>query len=132
MQARRIPFAMSAGIIALSAMELFRQLFLGQKPAGQIMDLGMRSAGVKGAFRAGLLLTELFVLFVFLAMTVRLDNAAIAFAVLVPLVFLSGRQRWIAAAASGGILALWTYGFMNYFMAVIWPEPVLAQWMLAR
>jgi TctA family transporter len=128
MQARRIPFAMGAGIIALSAIELLRQLFLVQSPAGQIMDLGMRSAGLKGATRAGILLADLFALFLILATLVRLDNAAIAFAVLVPLVFLSGRQRWLAAAITGGILAAWTYGFMNYFMAVVWPEPVLGQW----
>jgi hypothetical protein len=88
----------------------------------------MRSAGLKGATRAGILLADLFALFLILATLVRLDNAAIAFAVLVPLVFLSGRQRWFAAAITGGILAAWTYGFMNYFMAVVWPEPVLGQW----
>lgn len=130
LQARRIPLAASAGIIALSAVELFRQLFFVRKPTGQIMDLGMRSAGVKGAFRAGLLLAELFVLFGLLATTIRLDNAAVAFAVLLPLVFLSGRQRWLTAAVRGGILVAWTYGFMNYFMAVVWPEPALSRWML--
>jgi hypothetical protein len=130
LQARRIPLAMSAGIIGLSAIELFRQLLFVQQPAGQIMDLGMRSTGVKGASRAGLLLAELFVLFAFLATTIRLDNAAIAFAALVPLVFLSGRQRWLTAAITGSILVAWAYGFMNYFMAVVWPEPVLGQWLL--
>jgi hypothetical protein len=62
--------------------------------------------------------------------TIRLDNAAIAFAVPLPLLFLSGWQRWLTAAITGGILAAWTYGFMGSFMAVIWPEPVLAGWLL--
>ncbi len=128
-QARRLPLSMSAGVIALAAIELFRQVFLAPPAAAQIMDLGMRSSGVKGAQRAGLLLADLFVLFIFLAMTIRLDNAAIIFAVLVPLLFLSGRQRWLASAVTGGILVAWTYGFMNQFMAVIWPEPILGQWL---
>jgi hypothetical protein len=63
-------------------------------------------------------------------MTIGLDNAAVAFAALVPLSFLSGWHRWLAAVLTGGILAAWTYGFMTYFMAVIWPEPVLADWLL--
>jgi len=131
-KAGRLPAAMSLGILLLSGLELFRQVFLVRPAAGQIMDLGMRSSGMKGAARAGFLLADLFVLFLVLAMLIRLDNAAIAFAVLVPLVFMSGKQRWTAAVVTGAILALWTYGFMSHFMAVIWPEPVLADWLLSR
>jgi len=84
---------------------------------------------MQGATRAGLMLAEISALFIFLTMTVRLDNAAIAFAVLVPVLLLPGRRRWLTAAITGGIIALWTYGFMSYFMAVIWPEPVLSNWL---
>jgi TctA family transporter len=129
-QARRIPFAMSSGIMILAGVELFRQLFLVRSAPGQIMDLGMRSGGMEGSKRAGVLLLDLFVLFFFLAAMVGMDNAAIAFAVLMPVLFLPGRRRWFTAAITGGILTLWTYGFMNYFMAVLWPEPVLGQWLL--
>lgn len=130
MQARRLPAAMSLGIVILAGLELFRQVLLAPSAGGQIMDLGMRSSGMEGAARAGFLLADLFFLFLVLAMLVRLDNAAIAFAVLVPLVFLSGRQRWLAATVTGAILVAWTYGFMNHFMAVVWPEPVLAHWLM--
>lgn len=84
---------------------------------------------MQGATRAGLMLAEISALFIFLTMTVRLDNAAIAFAVLVPVLLLPGRRRWLTAAITGGIIALWTYGFMSYFMAVIWPEPALTNWL---
>jgi putative tricarboxylic transport membrane protein len=130
LQGRRIPFAMSAGIMILAGVELFRQLYRVRTASGQIMDLGMRSSGMEGSRRAGVWLLDLFVLFFFLAVTVGLDNAAIAFAVLMPVIFLSGRQRWFTAVVTGGIITLWTYGFMTQFMAVLWPEPVFGQWLL--
>ncbi len=129
MKARIVPLALTIGMIVLSAVELFRQWFLKKAGPGQIMDLGMRSSGMEGATRVGLMLAELSAFFILLTMTVRLDNAAIAFAVLVPVLFLPGRRRWLTAAITGGIIALWTYGFMSYFMAVIWPEPVLSNWL---
>ena len=128
-KARIMPLAFTVGFIALSAVELFRQWFFMKAPPGQIMDLGMRSTGMEGATRAGIMLAELSALFIFLTMTVRLDNAAIAYAVLVPVLFLSGSRRWLTAAITGGIIVAWTYGFMGYFMAVIWPEPALTNWL---
>jgi TctA family transporter len=128
-KARVVPLALTLGMIVLSAVELFRQWFVKAGGPGQIMDLGMRSSGMAGATRAGIILAELSALFLLLTMTVRLDNAAIAFAVLVPVLLLPGRRRWLTAAITGGIIALWTYGFMSYFMAVIWPEPALTNWL---
>ena len=129
-RARMLPVSLSIGIIALSAIEIFNMIVHPEHNPGQIMDLGMRSSGMEGAVRAGWLIAGLFVLFLILTMVIRLDNAAIVFAVLLPLLFLSGWQRWVTPAATGGIIALWTYGFMDYFMAVIWPEPVVGQWLL--
>lgn len=129
-KARALPLSLSAGVIALAVVELLRQWFTVSTDSGQIMDLGMRSRGMEGATRAGLLLGELAVFFLFLAATIRLDNAAIAFAVLLPLLLLQGQQRWLTAAITGSILTAWTYGFMDYFMAVLWPEPVLSRWFL--
>ncbi len=127
-KARIMALSFTLGFMALSAVELFRQWFIMKAPPGQIMDLGMRSSGVEGATRSGLMLAELSALFLFLTVTVRLDNAAIAFAVLVPVLFLTGPGRWFTAAITGSIIAVWTYGFMSYFMAVLWPEPALTQW----
>src|SRR5918996_2897198 len=107
---------------------LLKQIVRPETGPRQIMDLGMRSSGMEGATRAGWLVAGLFVLFLSLMATIGVDNAAIAFAVLMPLLFLSGWQHWFTAVATGGIIATWTYGFMTYFMAVIWPEPVLAGW----
>ncbi|MBI4522923.1 MAG: tripartite tricarboxylate transporter permease [Deltaproteobacteria bacterium] len=129
-RARMLPLGLSVGIIALSAMEIFKQMFRTETGPQQIMDLGMRSSGMEGATQAGWLLAGVFAIFVLLTMTIRLDNAAIAFAVLLPLLFLSGWQRWFTAVVTGGIIAAWTYGFMTWFMAVIWPETVLAGWVL--
>ena len=129
-RARMLPLSLSVGIIALSAIESFRQMLRPAAPAERIMDLGMRSSGMEGAVRAGWILIGIFALFFILAMTIRLDNAAIVFATLLPLVFLTGVQGWITAAITGGILTAWTHAFMGYFMAVIWPEPLLGQWLL--
>lgn len=124
-KAARIPFGCSVAIIVLSAVELLRQIFSKPVPHSQIMDLGMRSVGMEGATRAGLMMAGLCVFFLFLMTAVGLDNAAIAFAALVPLLFMPGRTRWFTAVVTSAILAAWTYGFMTYFMAIIWPEPVL-------
>ncbi|NIO10626.1 MAG: hypothetical protein GTO40_22525 [Deltaproteobacteria bacterium] len=129
LKARIMPLSFTVGFISLSLLELFRQLFLSQATQGQIMDLGMRSSGMEGATRAGLMLAELSVLFLFLTATVRLDNAAIVFAFLLPVLFLPGRGRWLTAAITCGIITLWTYGFMGYFMAVLWPEPAITNWL---
>jgi hypothetical protein len=129
-RARMLPLGLCVALIALSGLELFRQIARPETGPRQIMDLGMRSSGMEGAARAGVLLLDLFVLFLILAMTVRLDNAAIAFAILLPVLFLSGRKRWFTGVVTGGILTAWTYGFMDYFMAVVWPEPVLGLWLL--
>jgi putative tricarboxylic transport membrane protein len=129
-RARMLPVSLSAAIIVLSALELARQILRPETGPRQIMDLGMRSRGMEGAARAGWIMAGLFGLFFLLAMTIRLDNAAVAFAALLPVLFLSGWKRWLTGALTGGILALWTQGLMNHFMAVIWPEPVLAGWFL--
>ena len=129
-RARLLPLTLSVGIIVLSALEIFKQIFSAESGRQQVMDLGMRSSGMAGATRAAWLIAGLFALFFLTAMTIRLDNAAIIFAVLVPLTFLAGRQGWVTAAITGGIIAVWTYGLMDYYMAVIWPEPVLAEWLL--
>ena len=129
-RARMLPASLSIGLIVLSAIELLKQIVRPETGPRQIMDLGMRSSGMEGATRAGWLVAGLFVLFLSLMATIGVDNAAIAFAVLMPLLFLSGWQHWFTAVATGGIIATWTYGFMTYFMAVIWPEPVLAGWLL--
>lgn len=127
-RARMLPASLSVAIIILSAIELARQILRPETGPRQIMDLGMRSSGMEGAARVGWVLAGLFGLFFLLAMTIRLDNAAIAFAALLPILLLSGRGRWLTAAVTGGILALWTQGLMNQFMAVIWPEAILAEW----
>jgi hypothetical protein len=129
-RARLLPLSLSIGIIVFSVAEVFAQIFRTDTRPRQIMDLGMRSTGMEGASRAGWLLAGLFALFVVMVMTIRLDNAAVAFAVLLPLLFLTGRRRWVTAVITGGILVAWTYGLMGHFMGIIWPEPLFGIWTL--
>lgn len=129
-RARVLPLSLSIGIIALSAAELLVQIFRTGTSSRQIMDLGMRSTGMEGAARAAWILAGLFILFFVMVATIRLDNAAVAFAVLLPLLFLTGWRRWLTAAITGGILVTWTYGLMGHFMGIIWPEPIFGIWIL--
>ena len=119
-----VPLYLSISLIVLTVIELLGQMFRSATGSSQIMDLGMRSSGMEGATRAGWMLVGLFVLFFLMAMTIRLDNAAIVFAALVPVLFMSGPGRWITAGITGAVLAMWTHGFMDYFLAVLWPVPI--------
>jgi TctA family transporter len=130
-RARMLPLTLSIGIIVLSAIELLRQIIRPESGRGRILDLGMRSRGMAGAIRAGWLMAGLFALFFLMAMMIRLDNAAVVFALVMPLAFLSGWQCWVTAVITGGIIAAWAYGLMGYFLAVIWPEPLLGFWLLS-
>jgi hypothetical protein len=47
-RARMLPLGLSIGIIALSAMEIFKQMFRTETGSQQIMDLGMRSSAMEG------------------------------------------------------------------------------------
>jgi TctA family transporter len=129
-RARMIPLWLSVGIIALGTLEFFRQTLRRTITQGDIMDLGMRSKGVEGATKTAAVFLGTLVLFLVLATIIGLQYAPIVFAVLLPLLLLEGKQRLIASVAAGAIISFWTLYFMNDFMAVIWPQPMLRVWLL--
>jgi hypothetical protein len=48
---------------------------------------------------------------------------------LLPVLLLQGRGRWLVGLVTGAVMTLWTYGFMDWFMAVVWPSPAISRWL---
>ena len=63
------------------------------------------------------------------SLLVGLKYAAIAMALIGPVLFLEGRIRWIGAVITGGIVGIFAEVLMNRIMAVIWPQPAIWLWL---
>ena len=100
-----------------------------QRSAGDVLDLGMLSAGVEGRAQAALRLGGLLLLFIVIAVLIGLQYAAIALAGLSPAALMTGRRPWAWGMLTGSIMAAAVFGFFDYVMSMIWPEPVLGQWL---
>jgi TctA family transporter len=100
-----------------------------QRGVGDVLDLGMLSAGVEGRGRSALILGGLLLLFVVLAALIGLQYAAIALAAVSPAALMTGRRPWAWGILTGGIIAAAIFGFFDHVMSMIWPEPVLWQWL---
>lgn len=127
--ARFLPMTTAVGVIALCLIQLAVQVVRPGKPSAQVMDLGMRSADVSGSLRAGVILLGLVVLFFAAAGVIGLQYATVGLATIGPAVLLTGRIRWISAATSGGLVWLFSEFLMNQFVGVIWPEPIILNWL---
>jgi hypothetical protein len=99
-----------------------------QRGTGDVLDLGMLSAGVEGRGRSALLLGGLLMLFVILAALVGLQYASIVLAALSPAALMTGRHPWAWGLLTGGIIAAAVFGFFDHVMSMIWPEPILGEW----
>jgi thiamine transporter ThiT len=71
------------------------------------------------------------VLLLLLSATIGLPYAAIAFAIAFPLAMSEGRMRWVASACAGALVAVVALWLLDYYMGVLWPEPVFAEWVRA-
>ena len=71
-------------------------------------------------------------MFTVVSMTVGMKYAAVAYSVLSSLTLLSGNNRVRIAAFTGLIVSVFVFGLADQVMHVIWPEPILTNWFLAR
>ncbi len=126
---RLFPLWLTVGILALTPFQILQQASDVDPEKTQIMDLGMVSRGVSGAKRAGLSLLLLFGLFVFVSMSLGLRYAAVVFAFFGPMALMEGKARYLACSLSAIIVAIFVAGVADRLMAVIWPEPILWNWL---
>ena len=117
------PVSLSLAVIILGGVQLVHDLRQGK--TGAIMDIGMRSAGMAGVRRTAMLIFGWVIIFVVLIFVIGLKWATMIFPLGPTLLFLEGRTRWIGAAVAVSFVVLFNLIFMDYVMAVIWPEPLI-------
>lgn len=128
-KAASYPFGLGVLISVLAATQIVLNGW--QRGVGQVLDLGMLSAGIEGRGRSATILLALLALFIFLATLIGLQYAAIAMATLAPAALMTGERPWTWGALTGGIIAVAVIGFFDNVMFIIWPEPVLGLWLVS-
>lgn len=124
-----LPIVLGLAVVALSAMQLVRQVLYGRADGEQVMDIGIRSTGMEGAKEGGITIIGLLCLFLLLGTLVGLQYGAVVLATLGPVILLSGKQRWISGAVSGGAVYLFSGILMERLTGVIWPQPIVLDWL---
>ncbi len=110
---RAFPLLASLAVVVLGSAQLVFDLRQGK--TGTVMDIGMRSVGMAGARRTGLLMAAMAAVFIVLFHAIGPRYASIIFPIAPSLLFLEGRMRWIGAAVGVVLLAafnvaLWYIG----------------------
>jgi hypothetical protein len=49
-----------------------------------------------------------------------------------PAFLMTGERPWAWGLLTGGIIAIVVFVFFEEVMSVIWPEPILGDWLLAK
>jgi TctA family transporter len=125
-KAASFPLFLGAFVIALAMLQIVKNGW--EDSLGEVMDLGMLSAGVEGRRRSAAILLALIGLFLFLAMAIGLPYAAITLAAVSPAALMIGKRPWAWGFLTGGIIAAAVVFVFNNLMHIIWPEPVLWAW----
>jgi putative tricarboxylic transport membrane protein len=104
------------------------------RKTGDIMDIGIRSAGMEGARVAGAMFVGLLLLMLVVMGFVGLAWAAIVIALLGPMVMMQNKTGYIGGVISGVAITLLIYFFFggvfgsDGFLAVLWPDPFLMEY----
>lgn len=99
---------------------------------GAVLDLGMLSTGVGDRDRSAFILLGLMASFALFATIVGLQYASIALAAVMPAFLMVGRRPWAWGVLTGGIIAVVALFFFDQVMSVVWPEPVVLDWLTAK
>lgn len=128
-KATAFPLLLGSIVIILAVAQIIKNGW--DDSVGEVLDLGMLSAGIEGRSRSAAILLGLIVLFLAVAMSVGLQYAAITFAALAPALLMPGPRPWAWGFLSGGIIAAMIVILFDNMLHIIWPEPLLWNWVLA-
>ena len=123
-RALAFPRAMAISMIVL-ALVLLLLKWSGREKQGDIMDIGMRSFGVEGAGRRGLITGIGILALSGASVLIGLQTASVLFAFIYPAVMMQGRWRWISSALTGTIILIMSVFLFDYAMAVWWPPSII-------
>lgn len=124
-------FPIITGLVVILACAI--QIVINSRGGGHgaVLDLGMLSAGVVDRGRSALILGGLIAGFAVLATAIGLPYAAITLATVIPAFLMIGRRPWAWGILSGGIIAVMVVLFFDHMMYIVWPDPVLGNWLYA-
>lgn len=125
-KAASFPLLLGTAVIILAVAQIVKNGW--EDGNGDVMDLGMLSAGVEGRGRSAAILFGLLCMFLVLATIIGLDYAAITLAALSPAALMVGKRPWAWGFLTGGIIASAVVFVFDDLMHIIWPEPILWTW----
>lgn len=127
-KAASFPIFLGCTVMVLAALQIVQN---GRKGArvGQVLDLGMVSEGIEGRKRSAAILLGLIALFILLSMTIGMEWGAIIVATVSPATMMTGKRPWAWGLLTGGLIALFAFVVFDEMMDVIWPEPILWEWL---
>ncbi|MEE8223246.1 MAG: tripartite tricarboxylate transporter permease [Alphaproteobacteria bacterium] len=128
-KAASFPLLLGSAVIILAVAQIIKNGW--EDGNGDVMDLGMLSAGVEGRARSAAILFGLICSFLVLAMIIGLDYAAITLAAVSPAALMVGKRPWAWGFLTGGIIAGAVVFVFDNLMHIIWPEPILWTWVQA-
>jgi hypothetical protein len=126
-RAASFPRTLSIGVVVLTLYEVGFML-TGRKHSGNIMDLGLVSAGTEGSRRAAARVAGAMGAFLLVGVTLHLAYAAIFLSAVIPLLMLRGPGRFPIAVLTGGIVSLFVLIVLDNILFVIWPDPFVTGW----
>ncbi|MDX1484426.1 MAG: tripartite tricarboxylate transporter permease [Alphaproteobacteria bacterium] len=125
-KAAAFPLLLGSAVIILALAQIVKNGW--EDSVGDVMDLGMLSAGVEGRGRSAAILFGLICMFLLLAMAIGLPAAAITLAAVSPAALMVGARPWAWGLLTGGIIAAAVVFVFDNLMHIIWPEPLLWDW----
>jgi len=127
--AQFFPVGAATGIIILSLSQLYTHV-VSQRVIrkSDIMDIGMKSVGMKGTNAAAIKIVGMLALFAFLGGTIGFKWATFSYAFLSPFFWMPGKWKYIGPVISISIIAVFEFALMDNFIYIIWPEPALFEW----
>jgi len=128
-KAASFPLLLGIAVIILAAAEFIKNGW--DDGQGEVMDLGMLSAGIEGRGRSAAILIGLICSFLALTTIIGLPYAAITLAAVSPAALMIGNRPWAWGFLTGGIIAAAVVFVFNNLMHIIWPEPIILTWIQA-
>jgi hypothetical protein len=125
-KAASFPLLLGTAVIVLAAAQFIKNGW--ENGQGEVMDLGMLSAGIEGRRRSAAILIGLVCSFLVLTTLIGLPYAAIILAAVSPAALMIGKRPWAWGFLTGGIIAAAVIFVFNNLMHIIWPEPILWTW----